>query len=121
MHKIVSWVLVLAVIGLFATEVDVSIKAQSVDKDFLIVKSTRSYTEATRFANDISTMTNIKYIRDKHYNKELGLSQDKSLCEDANFEYPCYFSRGRYDDGVYVSVEYSNTYGGFTKGYYLVM
>ena len=98
MYKIVSWVLVLSVMGLFATEVDVSIKAQSLDKDFLIVKSTRSYTEAKNFANDIATLTNIKYIRDKHYNKELGLSQDKLLCEDANFEYPsCYFSRGRYD------------------------
>ena len=24
-------------------------------------------------------------------------------------------------DGVYVSIEYSDTYGGFAKGYYLVM
>ena len=106
---------------LASTEVDRSIEQQSIKKNFLIVKSTKSYKEAEDFASAIATMTNIKYIRDKHYNKELGLSQGKSLCEDANFEYPCYFSRGRYDDGVYVSIEYSSAYGGFQKSYYLVM
>jgi len=121
MHKIISWVLIFGVIGLFAIELDVNVQQPSIKKDFLIVKSTKSYQDAENFAIDLAAKTNVKYLRDKHYNKELGLSQEKTLCEDAGFEYPCYFSRGRYDDGIYISLEYSNAYGSFAKGYFLVM
>jgi hypothetical protein len=36
-------------------------------------------------------------------------------------EYPQYYSRGRYDNGEYISIEYSNAFTGFAKGYYIVV
>ena len=33
----------------------------------------------------------------------------------------CYLARGRWDDGVYVSIEFSNAYDSFSKGYFIVM
>lgn len=98
------------------------IDEQSVKKHFLIAKSTKNYTEAKAFASKLSTQTHIKLnLREMHYNKALGLTQSQKVCEENSFEYPCYWSRGRYDDGVYISVEYSDAYLGFSKGYYIVI
>ncbi len=30
-------------------------------------------------------------------------------------------SRGRYDDGAYISIEYSSAFNGWTDGYYVVI
>jgi hypothetical protein len=35
--------------------------------------------------------------------------------------HPCYWPRGRFDDGVYVSIEYSTGYKGFKDGLYIVI
>lgn len=93
---------------------------ERVKKNFLIAKSTKSYKEAEDFAVDLSDSAGLTYMRSTHYNKALGLSHSKTLCEDANQNYPCYIARG-YKDGVYVSIEYTDAYDGFTKGYYVVM
>ena len=42
-------------------------------------------------------------------------------CEESAFDYPCYVARGRDDDGLYVSVEYSTAYTGFKPGLYIVI
>ena len=34
---------------------------------------------------------------------------------------PCYVARGRWDDGVYLSVEHSSSYAGFEEGLYIVV
>ena len=121
MHKIILWVLVLSIVRLFSTELDVNIQQQSIKKDFLIIKSTKSYTEAENFAEEIATRMEMKYMKEVQYSKEIGLTHSKKMCKEGYLEYPCYVARGRYDDGVYISIEYSNAYAGFTKGYYLVV
>jgi hypothetical protein len=60
-------------------------------------------------------------LRDLKKNPDTGLSWNKKICEDEWDEYPCYVARGRYDDGDYVSIEYSDAYSGFQKGYYIVI
>jgi len=50
-----------------------------------------------------------------------GLSFDDTICTAEFGEAPCYVARGRYDDGVYVSIEYSTAYEGFRPGYYIVV
>ena len=60
-------------------------------------------------------------LRGLHPNREIGLSREVDICEDEGYGYPCYIPRGRYDNGVYISVEYSDAYKGFAKGYYIVM
>ncbi len=94
----------------------------SVSKRFLIAKSTKSYKEAKRFARKLSIKTGIKIdYRGLNYNKKLMLSESYNQCLDDGFEYPCYVARGRYDDGVYISIEYSGAYQNFRDGYYIVM
>ena len=119
MYKIVSWVLVFGIMGLFGVELDM--QQPSIKKDFLIVKSTKSYKEAESFAGKLATRMDMKYMKEVQFNKETGLTHSKKMCKEGRLEYPCYVSRGRYDDGVYVSVEYSNDYAGFARGYYLVI
>ena len=33
----------------------------------------------------------------------------------------CYVARGRFDDGEYISIEYSSAYEAFAAGYYVVL
>lgn len=50
-----------------------------------------------------------------------GLSFDDTTCVNDFGEAPCYVARGRWDDGAYVSIEYSNAFEGFRPGYYIVV
>ena len=118
---IILIVLCLSVL-LQADSIDAFFDAQSVKKQFLIAKSTKSYKEANQFAKKLANKTGIKLnFRGLNYNKSIMLSESKKVCDDNNFEYPCYEARGRYDDGVYISVEHSGTYENFRDGYYIVM
>ena len=99
-----------------------TIADQSVSKSFLIVKSTKSYIEAKNFAQNLAKKSDIKLdLRGLDYNKEIMLTYTDTECNKNNFGYPCYVARGRYDNGVYLSVESSDAYEGFTKGYYIVV
>ncbi len=99
-----------------------NIAEATVSTRFLIALSTKSYSEAKAFAKKLSGKTSIPLkFRGLHYNSKLGLSLNKSACNDIDFEYPCYEARGRYDDGTYISVEYSNSYENFKNGYYIVV
>jgi hypothetical protein len=53
-------------------------------------------------------------------NKESGLTFSKAACKEDEIDYPSYFARGR-EDGIYVSIEYSDAYPAFAKGYYIVV
>ncbi|MES1224662.1 MAG: hypothetical protein ABUT20_54725, partial [Bacteroidota bacterium] len=59
-------------------------------------------------------------LRDLKPNKESGLTYAKKDCENEG-GYPCYISRGRYDSGDYISIEWSDAFDGFAKGYYIVI
>lgn len=51
-----------------------------------------------------------------------GLTWPKAECErDPLYPFPCYLARGRFDGGVYLSIERSNAYRSFQPGYFMVI
>lgn len=93
-----------------------------VKKEFLIAKSTTSYKEAKRYAQSLAKRLNIKLdLRGLRFHKKNFLTFSKQECEENTYYYPCYISRGRYDDGEYISIEHSNSYNEFRNGYYIVV
>lgn len=100
-----------------------------VNKSFLIIQSTKNYETALSTAKKASSELNIELnLRDlmKVDDPTIGLTLPADTCikylpTSEGQASTCYVARGRYDDGIYVSVEYTNPYQGFTKGYYIVM
>ena len=93
-----------------------------VPKSIVIVKSTRSYADAKRTAELAASRLHWKLdLRGLLESKPSGLTLSPSECERNGYSYPCYVARGRYDDGLYVSIEHSNAYQGFKKGLYIVV
>lgn len=92
-------------------------------KSFLIIQSTKNYAAAKATAVKASKQLGYKLdLRGLVPNKKTGLTDTKANCqEDGIGKYPCYYSRGRYDDGRYVSIEWSGAFPEFTKGYYIVI
>ncbi len=89
---------------------------------FVIIQSTKNYTEAKATANKAAKALKLKLdFRNLKPHKTAGLTDAKKECEDNGWEYPCYVSRGRYDNGEYVSIEWSNAFAKFAKGYYIVI
>jgi len=100
-----------------------------VEKDFLIIHSTKNYKSALTIAQKAAKTLNIKLnlrgllpISDT----TLGLSEPIDTCLKYSEEYggvdsTCYLARGRWDDGIYISIEFSNAYNSFARGYYIVM
>ena len=91
-------------------------------KEFVIVGSAGTFAEATRLASDASIALGLmKDLRGLAENKEIGLTFPKEECARNNWDYPCYLPRGRFDDGIWVSVEHSTGYKGFSRGLYIVI
>ena len=91
-----------------------------IEKNFLIVKSTTNFEEARKFGETAAY--------------KLGLNSVITDCEPhptkgftCEWECGCgethagHVPRGRYDDGEYVSVEFSSAYNEFEDGYYIVV
>lgn len=98
------------------------IKAATIEKEFVIVKSTPAYGEARRAAVDAAKRLGVRLdLRELSPHRRGGLTFPRKECEDSAFDYPCYVARGRDDDGFYVSVEYSTAYAGFRPGLYVVI
>jgi hypothetical protein len=90
-------------------------------KQFVIVQSTKNYPQALATAKTAAAKLKLKLdLRGLKPAQKIGLTFSKKEC-DEYYGYPCYIARGRYDDGVYVSIEYSNQYEGFKEGYYIVV
>jgi hypothetical protein len=93
-----------------------------VRKSFVILKSTPSYEEARALAAAAAERLAIRMdLRDLAPDGGVGLTFPKQSCDDEFGEYPCYVARGRWDDGVYISIEHSSSYEGFEEGLYVVM
>ena len=112
-------------IFLFLTITEIPAFAQEgqpfVKNSFVIVQSTKNYDKAKTEAVKASQQLHQKLdLRELTPNKKSGLTYAEKICEDED-GYPCYIARGRYDDGDYVSIEWSNAFTGFTKGYYIVV
>lgn len=101
-------------------------ESMSRDYSYVILISTKSYDAALKRAQEASEKLGYPLdLRDLHANEQTGLSLPKEQCEEicggAGVEYPQYLPRNDWGESKYVSVEYSNGYSGFTKGYYIVV
>lgn len=115
------WPLVLVLIFSKAKAQDSAQAEMFVKKDFLILSSTKNYQMALTTAKAASFSTHIRLdLRGLSENKESGLSFSKQDCEKEELDFPSYYARGR-DDDVYISIEYSDAYREFAKGYYIVV
>ena len=92
-----------------------------VKKEILIILSSKNYAAAKKTAEEAARTLSLKLdLRGLVANKKTGLTYSKADCENEG-GYPCYIARGRYDDGSYISIEYSSAFNGFSKGYYIVV
>ncbi len=88
-------------------------------KSFTIIISTKSYRSALRKAQEAANKLVIPMdLRSLTPDKEQGLTSNE-VCGCG--EKHGYISRGRYEDGKYISIEYSSAFEGFSKGYYIVV
>jgi hypothetical protein len=93
-----------------------------VRKSFVIIKSTPSYAEARALATAAAERLAIRLdLRELSPDADVGLTFSQESCTSEFGEYPCYVPRGRFDDGVYISIEHSSSYEGFEEGQYIVM
>jgi hypothetical protein len=93
-----------------------------VKKEMCIILSTKKYSEALYVAKVASNKLNTKIkLGNLKPNTESGLTMPKDDCEGNGWDYPCYVARGRWDDGAYISIEYSSAIDGFAAGYYIVI
>lgn len=106
----------------FAQDTDSTEAEPYIEKEFVIIQSTPDYNSALNTAKNAAYKLNTKLdLRGLKKNKQIGLSWSQKVCDNEWDEFPCYVARGRWDDGDYVSIEYSNAYSGFKKGYYIVI
>lgn len=90
--------------------------------EFVIVKSTGSYDEARRIAVDAAKRLRVPMkLRDLAPVSKGGLSFPEAVCEKNGWDAPCYVARGRFDDGVYVSIEHTSGYPEFRPNLYIVV
>lgn len=101
---------------------DLNEPAAWVKKAFVILKSTPSYDQARKFSIGAARALDAKLdLRGLSPDKKAGLTFNRDLCAHEAGSFPCYWPRDRFDDGVYVSVEYSSGYKGFKDGLYIVV
>jgi hypothetical protein len=94
----------------------------TVRKSFVILKATPSYADARAVASAAAERLAIRLdLRDLAPDGEAGLTFPEDACKNEFGEFPCYVPRGRWDDGVYLSVEHSSSYEGFQEGLYIVV
>ena len=97
------------------------------DVSFVIAASETSYSQAVLKAATLAEQSGILFntggvnFDPMHKETNGGLTYSKSECENNGWEYPCYVSRGRWDDGAYITIEYSSAIKGFTPGLYVVI
>ena len=93
-----------------------------VRKHFVILKATPSYAEARAVAVAAAERLAIRLdLRELVPDVSVGLTFSQDACASEFGAFPCYVPRGRWDDGVYLSVEHSSSYEGFEEGLYVVM
>ena len=93
-----------------------------VEKAFLVMPAGSDYERASSFARRAARRLGIRLdLRDLLPHQQTGLTFSESVCTESGGEYPCYFPRGRFDDGLYVSLEYSDGYLPNEPAQYLVV
>lgn len=93
-----------------------------VRKSFVVIKATHDYAEARALAAAAAEKLAIRLdLRDLAPDQEVGLTFPEDACKNEFGAFPCYVPRGRWDDGVYLSIEHSSSYEGFEEGLYMVV
>jgi hypothetical protein len=93
-----------------------------VNTTFVIILSTKSYSEAKKLATEAADKLKTKLdLRGLKPNKKSGLTMSPKECKEGDWIYPAYIARGRMNNGDYVSIEYSGAFKGFKGGYYIVV
>lgn len=89
------------------------------EKSFLIISSTKKYNQALRQAQKAANKLVIPMdFRGMTNDQNQGLTSNETCgCGEKHG----YLPRGRYDDGKYISIEYSSAYDGFSPNYYIVI
>ena len=96
----------------------------SLPKGLVILQSTRDYAAALAGAKQAATRLHRPLQLDgRKPNKSLGLSADSTLCQKSGCAYPCYWPRGQdmAERSDYISIEFSTSFQGLSKGYYMVV
>ena len=90
---------------------------------FLIIRSTPNYAEALRVAERAASQVDIPLdLRGLVYDPAHGLTWPAEVCEkDPLYPFPCYVARGRFDPGVYLSVERSDAYAAGVRQYDIIV
>ncbi len=92
-----------------------------VEKAFLLVSASKDWDTARSTASQAAQALALEIKVEVEPHATEGLTFSETTCTESGFEHPCYVARGRYDDGEYVSVEWTNAYEGFTPGLYIVV
>ena len=93
-----------------------------VQKGFVIIAAGKNYEAMKILAEKASE--NLGYelnLRGLSYNKDIGLTFSETDCLEEEMDYPCYSRRGLWDDGEYVSIEYTTNYKEFTPELYIIV
>ncbi len=118
MKQLLFYIFFFSITYSHAQNEEFSVDEMSIEKSFLIIKSTKSYKSAFKTAKTAAAKLGIELRLSGIYDKENGLTNlDTCGCGEVHG----YLPRGRFDDGHYASIEYSDYYSGFTKGYYIVI
>lgn len=91
----------------------------TMEKSFIVVGSAKKYKKALRKAQKAANKLVIPIdLRGMINDSDHGLTSNEICgCGEKHGYHP----RGRYDDGKYISIEYSSAYDGFTPGFYLII
>jgi hypothetical protein len=93
-------------------------------KGLVILQSTHDYAAALAGAKQAAAQLHQPLKLDgRKPNKALGLSADSALCKNSGCAYPCYWPRGQdmTETSDYISIEFSASFQGLAKGYYIVV
>lgn len=95
---------------------------ETAEKDFVVLPPVSSYAVALRTARAAAAHLRLRFeLRDSRPDGHGGLTFPPTVCEDNGWDFPCYVTRGRFDDGLYVSIDESSVVDSEVPGYVVVL
>jgi hypothetical protein len=97
--------------------------AEMVEKDFVVLPAIASYTEAHQIARTAARRLGLKLdLRRARPDGSGRLTFSPADCKANGWPYPCFVSRGRQDDGPYVSVDLADRFfDNEARGYLVIL
>lgn len=92
------------------------------EKAFVVLGTHETFAKAREAASNAAGVLGLHLdTRGLTANATTGLTFSREDCRGSDWEYPCYLARGRYDDGVWLSVEFSTAYKGLAPGRFVLI